>query len=173
MPLEFALGVSIGVVYHYVKQNYQNIKLQTFKTLSVVTLIIGLAGILASLFVDCHKTSAELVVADNALAMNRVLLWGVPGAIFIAGVFFVEQSFGLKIPKFFIKIGDASFSGYLVHTVVIVAVGKLSVKLGFVNKDEFIVAATILCALTSLPMYNYIEKPLLNLSNKLVFKSKE
>ena len=82
----------------------------------------------------------------------------------------MELSFNLQIPKSLVKIGDASFSGYLVHILVIITVGKLYSKFGFNNGDVFIIIASILSVLVSLPLYSYIEKPLLNISNKLVFK---
>lgn len=168
--LEFALGVAVGIGYHYVTAYYQKLKLNTVKTLSVTATIIGLLLMLASLFYNSeHISNPFYVITDNTIAMSRSLIWGVPCSIFVFGLLFMELSFNLQIPKSLIKIGDASFSGYLVHILVIITVGKLYSKFGFNNGDAFIIIASILSILASLPLYQYIEKPLLNISNKLVF----
>ncbi len=170
--LEFALGVGVGMGYHYVRDHYEKLKLSTIKTFSVAASIIGLALMLASLwFNGDHISNPFYVINDNNIAMWRSLIWGIPCAIFAFGVLFMELSFNLQIPKWLVKVGDASFSGYLIHILVIVTVGKLYGKFGLHNGDVFIIVATIISALVSLPLYTYIEKPLLNISNKLVFKS--
>jgi len=170
--LEFAFGVAVGIGYQYFMGHYKTTKLSTIKVLSVTATVIGLVLMLASLLYDSDAISTPAVVlTDNTMALWRSLIWGLPCAIFVFGLMFMEQAFKLTIPSIWIKIGDASFSGYLTHMLVILTVGKLYPKLGLNNGDVFIIIATLASIAMSLPIYQFVEKPLLNISNKLVFRT--
>lgn len=47
------------------------------------------------------------------------LFRGIPSALLVFGLVFWEIQFGLHIPGFLVKLGDASYSIYLIHTIVI------------------------------------------------------
>ncbi|MEO6520896.1 MAG: acyltransferase [Mucilaginibacter sp.] len=168
---EFAFGVAVGIGYQYFMARYDQKKLSTVKILSVTATIIGLALMLASLLYDSDGISSPaIILTDNGMALARSLIWGLPCSIFVFGLMFMEQAFELTIPVIWIKIGDASFSGYLIHMLVILTVGKLYPKFGLNNGDIFVIIATLFSIAVSLPVYQYLEKPLLNITNKLVFK---
>jgi exopolysaccharide production protein ExoZ len=171
--LEFSMGLAVGIGYHYIT-THPTINPGTIKNLGIIATLTGLVLMLASLFYDGQYISnPAYVITDNTIALTRSLIWGIPCAVFVSGILFMEFSFKLSMPKLLIKIGDASFTGYLVHILVIVTLGKTYTKLGMANGDILIIAATIISTLVSLPLYTYIEKPLLKYSNKLIFKQAE
>lgn len=171
--IEFALGVAVGIGYHYIT-THTKINLKAIKTGGIIATLTGILLMLASLFYNAQYISnPAYVITDNTIALSRSLIWGIPCAVFVLGVLFMEYGFRLNMPKLLVKIGDASFTGYLVHILVIITIGKVYTKLGMANGDIFIVAATVASTLVSLPLYTYIEKPLLTYSNKLVFKQAE
>lgn len=172
--LEFAFGVAVGIGYQYFMAFYSKANIKTVKILSVSATVIGLGLMLASLLYDSGRISTPAyVLIDATVAMSRSLIWGLPCAIFVFGLMFMEQAFKLTMPAILIKIGDASYSGYLVHLLVIVTLGKIFMKLGLNNGDLFVITATLVSILSSLPVYHFLEKPLLSISNKLVFTQKK
>jgi exopolysaccharide production protein ExoZ len=166
--IEFSLGMAVGMGYHYFTVHYTQIWIGLIKYGGIAMLLIGLALMLASLFYDSQYISNPYyVINNNSIALYRSLIWGLPCSIFVFGVLLTEYGFQLEMPSILVKIGDASFSGYLSHILIIVSVGWLYTRLGLRNGDAFIIIATLTSTLISLPLYLYIEKPILNFSNRL------
>jgi exopolysaccharide production protein ExoZ len=57
--------------------------------------------------------------------MMRVLAIGVPSALFIFGGLMLERRSSIYFPEWLCKVGDASYSLYLLHTLLLSAMGKL------------------------------------------------
>jgi len=169
--IEFALGVAIGVAYNSAVANFQKLNKKLIKRLSVVVGVIGLVLMLSSMNLDSdHISTPFYVITDQHTAMLRSLIWGLPCGLFVLGILFMELLFDINIPKVLIKVGDASFSGYLTHILVILVIGKAFERFNLLNGDVFVIVATLAATVASLPLYTYVEKPLLNISNKLFFK---
>ncbi len=49
----------------------------------------------------------------------RAVFRGIPSALLVFGLVFWEIRVGLKVPAFLVKLGDASYATYLIHTFVI------------------------------------------------------
>jgi len=171
--IEFSLGLAVGMGYHYVTVHYTQIRIGLIKYSGVATLLVGLTLMLASLFYDSQYISnPAYVISNNSIALYRSLIWGLPCSIFVFGILLTEYTFKLEMPSILVRIGDASFSGYLSHILIIVSVGWLYTRLGLRNGDMFIIIATLASTIISLPLYTYIEKPILNLSNRLLFPTR-
>jgi len=169
---EFSLGMAVGMAYHYITTHKNEVKHKVIRYTGIVATSVGLLLMFSSIFYDGQYISnPDFVTTNNIIALHRVLIWGVPCSIFVLGILFLEFNYKWVIPPILIKIGDASFSSYLVHILIIVAFVKCYNLLGFKNGDLFIIGATVLSIFISLPLYKYIEKPLLNYCNRLFFKS--
>ena len=59
--------------------------------------------------------AAPMLGAQTDLAWLRVLLWGFPCAMIVAGLVGVERNQGLILPRFLIWFGGLSYSLYLSH----------------------------------------------------------
>jgi hypothetical protein len=58
-------------------------------------------------------------------AQYRLLVWGTPAFLFTLGLVFLEKELSLKFPGICIRLGDASYSLYLSHVFVLLAIGTL------------------------------------------------
>jgi peptidoglycan/LPS O-acetylase OafA/YrhL len=96
--LEFSLGIGLYYVLKWLDKRI------TWKSISYFSLL-GAMGILCLLFVTKERI--------NILGFGRLIYWGIPAA-FIVILFFLGGLF-LKMPKPLVKLGDMSYSVYLVH----------------------------------------------------------
>jgi peptidoglycan/LPS O-acetylase OafA/YrhL len=81
----------------------------------------------------------------------------------------LEKMGKLKVPNLFVLLGDASYSIYLTHYLVIGITYKLGHKVGVLSfKSEFIIFTLCASLLLGYLFYLLIEKPLIKLLNKRV-----
>jgi exopolysaccharide production protein ExoZ len=141
--LEFPAGMLIG--YAVV------LGLRPPRWLIQISIILGLLGFLIS------------IVFNFNYDWHYVHL-GIPSALLVFGLIFWEIRFGLNVPPLLVKLGDASYATYLIHSFVISylvmpiiraipAVQKIQVDiLGFFM---FMLAAVV-----GLLLYEKVEQPL-------------
>lgn len=97
-------------------------------------------------------------------ARVRVLTWGIPAIFIVAGVTFSEGH--IAWPKWLLLLGDASYSLYLVHNLVLDTVFRFCEWAGVfrhVTKPVEIALAsvcTILSVGVAVPLYLRIERPM-------------
>jgi exopolysaccharide production protein ExoZ len=144
-------------------------------------------GILAALIVPKipQKISPSLIIAGSLFFLggavlynkgynvvsngfNRVLLFGIPSFFIITGIVKYELTHKINVHNFLLKLGEASYSLYLLHLPLVVAAIKIIGKLGLQNAVIihclliFIVAA--ICCFSIL-FFNCIEKPVISKLN--------
>lgn len=93
-------------------------------------------------------------------ATRHVLCAGVPAAFLLYAVLMLEKR--CSFPFWLQKLGDASYSLYLCHSLILSALGKLWQKLhpeGIMLHGVFIVACTIIPITVALANYCYFERP--------------
>lgn len=94
----------------------------------------------------------------------RVLQWGVPALMLVAGALALEARGALPRSRALKSLGDASYSLYLVHPIVIAIMAKVVQKLPVNGWPQFIVMI-VLCTVASivagLIVHAGVEKPLL------------
>ncbi len=168
---EFGLGVGIGLMYSHLPEIPTQKRLNKERFFSLMITLFGFILMTSTLFFDCIKISdPSLVTINNVLAFQRSIIWGIPCTIFSLGILLIEKYFFYQIPKIWIRIGDASFSGYLIHILVIAMISKLMQRFGLHFGDLFILLATFSSVWISLPFHDWIETPLLIKLNALIFK---
>lgn len=100
---------------------------------------------------------------------NRVILFGIPTAIFIFGILYSR----ISVNKLLVFLGDASYSLYLIHGTIIAGLIKVISKLHLANYfANFVGAISIFAATLAIAscFYLFIEKPMLKILNKLLLK---
>ncbi len=143
--IEFLMGCVIGTLY------LRNTTLPTY--LSVIMLLTGLAILISTGIFDFS-------------GIPRPLKWGVPSALLVAGAIFLEANRKVHIPSLFVKLGNSSYSLYLIHIFTINAVGKVW-TMTFGNRYEiFIFVAVLLSILAGHIAYILFEKPMTSYLNK-------
>ena len=103
--LEFVFGCGIGTLY------FQNTAFS--KKISIGLIVIGLT--LLPIFVQ-YKID---------FALPRFIYWGIPSALLVAGMVFLERGNNWPNLPLFERIGDSSYSLYLTHPFTLLLTGKL------------------------------------------------
>jgi exopolysaccharide production protein ExoZ len=95
----------------------------------------------------------------------RYLYHGIPSALLVFGLIFWEIRFGLKVPPFLIKLGDASYAIYLIHTIVlgylVTPLLRAVPLLQRIQVDVLGVFAFVLATAIGVLLYEKVERPLL------------
>jgi exopolysaccharide production protein ExoZ len=164
--IEFALGVSAGLLYrHLDAANNSNIK---WLALGLIT--IGVAGMVATIFTGSFGFSPqEAIENNNHLALLRSVIWGMPCASLLLGVVLWERATQMVIPAFLIVFGDASYSAYLIHSKVYFAYSKVFAHIKL-NDTIFVLTALPVCLIVSVIFYKLIERPITNAVNNFYSK---
>jgi exopolysaccharide production protein ExoZ len=145
--LEFLAGVLVGVV---IMRGFR-----LHKRWGLALTIIGLFMIL---------------LPRTVPPMHRTLTWGVPALMIVLGIALFEGQFIGRWPKWTLLLGDASYSLYLSHVLVLHLVSRAFeyrhlVAFGVVRRrDEVLLAVTCLALAIpfSLLIYRWVEKPVTN-----------
>jgi len=167
--LEFCLGIIVGMIYKYVLTIYQESNKKVIRLGAIILFIVGLSLMITSIFTGYKAINYADIVGDNMhLALFRSLIWGVPCGMLVCSIVILERVYLITVPGIFIKIGDASYSGYLIHTWIIIYYLKFYKFTELQNQDLFVLSCTVLCIVLSIPFYKYIEKPLIVKIMKLV-----
>ncbi|CAN5767268.1 acyltransferase [soil metagenome] len=94
----------------------------------------------------------------------RFLLAGLPAILVVMAVVSLEDELHHRIPRWLRKLGDASYSIYLVHGVVLPVIGVLMVREGLMNsgraKPVAVLLSLILSSLAGVVVYQVCEHPL-------------
>lgn len=105
--------------------------------------------------------------------MPRVLVWGVPACLIVAGALTVGPP-NNKLTRFAVLLGDASYTLYLTHVFVMLVYARLlkTTPLGRVDQ-RFVVPVVILGAIaTALLAHIFLERPFLSLIRGLTGRKK-
>ncbi|MGJ0484950.1 MAG: acyltransferase family protein [Methylomicrobium sp.] len=111
----------------------------------------------------------KLGLAPESSSWLRLLLFGVPSAFFVYALVALEKSSGWRMPSWLMLIGDASFSIYLSHLLVIAFIGRIWEAFGLVGPytNGIVLIAMLLSALViGITSFRLIELPLLNFTRR-------
>ncbi|QWP76124.1 acyltransferase [Lysobacter sp. K5869] len=126
---------------------------------------LGAAGLFASFLVARELTSVH---AAGAL---RASLYGPVSALLVLGMAAWEgRPGGLRLPALPVALGDASYSLYLSHPLIIFALVRVW-RHGLTPwmHDASVIACIVACIVFSLASYRWLEKPLLAFGERRLF----
>lgn len=141
LVLEFLFGMLLGYALKWVR------RLPWF-----IALAMGAAGAVPLL----------LWVSPN-FSQWRALGWGVPAAAVVCSAVALEPWLGPTAPRWFLEIGDGSYSLYLVHGFVIPAAMEVLAHIGTHWKGVVpvsLLAMLVLATLAGEAVYRLIERPM-------------
>jgi exopolysaccharide production protein ExoZ len=129
----------------------------------LVAAALGIFGY--ELFAGFGGVSEAQDMISGKLAMTRLMAWGIPSALLVAGCVGLEKNGSAG----FIwnnrpagLTGDASYSIYLTHLTVFQLFNLLYLRLGFfLNPDLAIILQVVLAAGAGILFYKFVEAPLL------------
>ena len=108
LTTEFIIGALIGVLW-----TKRSLPFPSAAT------IAGIAGLAISV---CYIAPATALVESSHLDVWRVAIFGLPAALIIYGVAGVGSR---RAPRILVAAGDWSYSTYLIHVLVISAIGRV------------------------------------------------
>lgn len=138
------------------------------------------SGLINGKFLGCTLTVCAvliLVVIDNFIwversSVSRVLYWGLPGALLVAGTLCLEASGAIKRSRFLYALGDASYSIYLSHIITLGIVrafwGKFDLKQWLPDAILLIVGVVASIVIGYL-FHLFVEKPASAKMRSIVF----
>ena len=146
--LEFTFGI---LVYYLARLLYQNTYLRRKRFPAIVLLLAGVF-LLIVLFVTADRV--------NILGYRRLLVWGFPAMIVV--LCFFTAGLTLRMPTFCVKLGDISFSLYLIHYYPIMLLDRKIFDFSALTTPSAIgaVCGILLVILLSILVWYLIEKKL-------------
>ena len=148
LMLEFAAGIVVGRLW------VEDIRLQLVLALSLV--VGGFLLLMTTQMLDPE--------------MPRVLRWGIPATLIVAGAVFAERARPFSPMALFTFFGNASYSIYIWHVLVVVVVTGIMLRLGVPPSWQPALIAFVSIALSAM-LYLAIEKPLTGFLNPSRAKS--
>jgi peptidoglycan/LPS O-acetylase OafA/YrhL len=132
----------------------------------IATLVIGGRLVGPPWATLCVMVGIAGFAADFLLPLQsiRQFSWGIPSALLVYGLLCFEYAKRFRSPGFLVRIGDASYSLYLVHWFVLPPVGRAWAKsgLGHHLPGDLLVALGIVASTgAALIVHRYLEKPLI------------
>jgi peptidoglycan/LPS O-acetylase OafA/YrhL len=125
--------------------------------LSSLCVAAGILGFVAAFFLPLQPV--------------RHFSWGIPSALLIYGLVCLERNNSLRMPRFLLRIGDASYSLYLAHWFVLPPVGRAWAKSGLGHRlpgDLLVVLGIFASVGAALAIHRYLEDPLIRLARQLL-----
>ncbi len=154
MNIEFFMGIAAALII-------PRISLKT----SVVFLITGaLAFITAGVFAN-----NGYYLFDNLF--NRVVIFGIPSFFIVAAIVRWELGNNFSIHNLLLRLGEASYSLYLIHLPLLIAMFKIAARLNITNAYILnFILFTVICILCiiSLIFYKIVEKPMIDKLNTIL-----
>ena len=86
--------------------------------LGTVLLIVGTLLLVSTLFVANPNVGDNKTVLNGILSWYRVVVWGLPAAMITAGLAFRSTPIRSSLGRLGVRLGDASYSIYLVSLIV-------------------------------------------------------
>lgn len=157
--LEFVLGVIICQLY------ISSGKSPTWLSSSL------LAGGLISYLLLIRFGYGNIWFFQNVItgksSLSKFLLWGIPSSCIVAGCVFLEKSGHLTTlfnNRWALMLGDASYSIYLIHYIVLNALVLIYANTHFFWQGDIMIWLQLIVAVViAVVFYKLVEKPILNI----------
>lgn len=125
-----------------------------------VVMSIGIVGfLLAAIWLHASDTTLDTG------GWGRLLFFGLPSLLVVHGAASAEMEGKLRFPKMMRKIGDASYSIYLTHVLVLSAIGRAWAQIavpGAINHAIVLATMVLVTLIVGLLSYRWVEVPILN-----------
>lgn len=151
--LEFLLGVGIASVWRRAPRG-----------LALWAVGLALVGFGLSLVFGYGGIDDVRALNDPWKGLRRVLIWGLPSALLAFGVVRMERTDRApgRLARAAAFMGDASYSIYLVHVLVIRALGRMFESGMVAMPADSVVGLTVLASLAAgAVVHLWVERPLL------------
>jgi len=153
--LEFLFGIAVGWMFTLSGPN---------KRLAIVIAGFVVLALGYQFIYGFGDVSESQFTQNGELSFTRVIIWGIPASGIVYAALLIEgqpTSVGL-VRRFLAFLGDASYSLYLVHLLVMAAFKALQAR-GIVSGDLLIISSVAVSLLAGSLSFLFIEKPMLSM----------
>jgi exopolysaccharide production protein ExoZ len=159
--LEFVFGAVVGMLYlRWTPERKIALRLLLLGSFSGLVLLI--TGYYDFLALSGFRTAIPECI--------HALLWGGSAALIVAGCVFLEKTrttTSFLQHRFILLLGDASYSIYLFHVLVLNLIDAFYLRVGFFLPPDLAIFIHLIIAIAgSLLFYKWVEIPLLNAFKK-------
>jgi exopolysaccharide production protein ExoZ len=150
--MEFVLGCALGYVFH----RTQSIKFSN-QAFSIGLIISGIAIITIA-----QAITISLGITSELNGFMRPLIWGMAGLLIVAGTVLLERSGHVVHADWLVALGNASYSIYLIHELILHATSKVAgalLPLGFLYLLVTFLVGIAASAGLGLLLYHWVERP--------------
>jgi exopolysaccharide production protein ExoZ len=103
--------------------------------------------------------------------MMRVLTWGIPAMMIVAGVALLEPVLQGRVPAPLISLGDSSYALYLFHPMIAPIAPALLAKAAMPNAPLSIVLSITVSIVAAIAVYRFGERPMTDFLKGFVNRS--
>ncbi|MFG6076096.1 acyltransferase family protein [Erwinia sp. OPT-41] len=125
-------------------------------------IIKRLNGTIMSILLICSLALAFVMFCDGRFISHGLLSSGWIYLLIMIFTIGSEKKIGKFTPSFLVRLGDISFSLYLVHTLMNAGIGKRLEKFGIENGPERFFLSCVLSLVLAWLSWRFIEAPFLN-----------
>lgn len=156
--LEFLFGIGISMLLRRTGPN---------RRLAIIVSALVVVALGCQLVFGFGDISEAQLIQNGDLSLQRAIIWGLPAA----GIVYATLLFGNPLSQGPMKrclafLGDASYSIYLVHLLVM-AVFKVLQSKGFISGDPLIILSILGSLVAGSLSYVFIEKPVIDFLKRL------
>ena len=157
--LEFLFGIAVGWIFSRTGAN---------ERLAIVVTLLVVLALGYQLRYGFGAVSESPLIESGELSLTRAVIWGLPaaGIVYVALVRENSAKSTGRVRGFLAFLGDASYSIYLVHLLVMVVVKALQAR-GIVSGDVLIIVAIALSWLAGSLSFLFVEKPMIRMIRRL------
>lgn len=158
LTIEFIIGCLVALIIH--------------RGVTCAGMYCLITGVLA--WVGGYTLHAYLGLGLEPTGWSRVVLFGIPSALVIYGMVVLEITKGKRLPNWAIQLGDASYSIYLSHILVMGALGRIGV--GYESTARADIRPIILMIMVStiiafgMACYRFVEKPMIHAARRVLVR---
>jgi exopolysaccharide production protein ExoZ len=158
---EFLLGIFVGYAWR---------RWTPTKKTACILLSLGILFGLALTLTGFYNYLEKPLPASRTLRYLHAPSWGGAAALIVAGCVFLEKTGTttfFRKHRLLLLLGDASYSLYLFHYIILGAIGAVYTRLGlFLPPDVAIPINAVIAVVGCLLFYKWVELPLLKLFKK-------
>jgi exopolysaccharide production protein ExoZ len=163
--IEFALGIAVHALW---KRGW----LARARPVQLALAAVGAAALALQLVVGYGEVSESDQVLDGGGGLLRVAMWGLPCTLIFLAFVSAGGGRGGRVHRAALRIGDASYSIYLVHLLVFLMVERVLARVPEMPVADVVLVCCVVCAvLVGLGYHRWVERPLTELARRAVART--